>query len=256
MPRSGNVAGERDWWRVFFESPTALHLAFFPDASETERQVASLNRLLNAWRTERVLDLCCGYGRHTAPLVALGHFVVGLDASALMVKKAWRAVRLTGRQGWVVRGEAQRLPFANGAFDAVLCLFNSFGYLATDYDNEQVLCEGARCLCPAGRLLLDTRNRDYQLAHLPFSEIVPLPDGKAVWLECWFDEARERLVSEFRSAGSGRLLYRASIRSYTLHELTAMLARCGLQVEDVFGGYDLGPFKADSRELLILARKR
>jgi SAM-dependent methyltransferase len=153
----------------------------------------------------------------------------------------------------LVRGEAQRLPFQNEAFDVVLCLFNSFGYLAADDENEQVLRETARCLQSGGRFLLDSRNRSYQLLQLPFSEIVPLQGGGAVWLECRHDAARGRLVSEFRCAGTGRLLHRASIRSYSLTQLERMLERCGLQVQGVFGGYDWAPFRGYSRELLILA---
>lgn len=256
MRRAQKAAEDDQWWRVFFESPASLELAFFPNQAETRRQVAALRRLLDGWRAERILDLCCGHGRHMAPLVARGYLVVGLDASALMTEMAWQAVRKTGRTGWVVRGEAQRLPFTNDAFDAVLCLFNSFGYLASDPENEQVIRETARCLRPGGRFLLDTRNRDYQLAHLPFSEIVPLTNGGAVWLKCHYDRARKRVVSEFRTAGSGKLLYRASIRSYSLDELQLMFSRSGLQVTDVFGGYDWTPFEPNSRELLILAAKR
>ena len=247
---------DEGWWRAFFESPDALRLAFFPDDRVTDQQVKGLDRLLKPWRPRRILDLCCGHGRHMAPLLERGHPVVGLDASSLMVARAHAAVRRTGAAGGAVRGEAQRLPFAEEAFDVVLCLFNSFGYLPSDKENEQVLRETARCLLPGGRFLLDTRNRDYQLSQLPFSEIVPLQGGGAVWLECRHDAPRGRLVSEFRCAGTGKLLYRASIRTYSLSELERMLTRCGLPIAETYGGYDWTPFRGDSRELLILAERR
>ncbi|MBM3500292.1 MAG: class I SAM-dependent methyltransferase [Armatimonadetes bacterium] len=239
-----------DWWRAFFENPDSLRLAFFPEQWVTDRQVDGLARLLAPWRPRCILDLCCGAGRHMAPLLRRGYPVVGLDASSMMVARARSAVGGVGR---VVRGEAQRLPLASGAFDVVLCLFNSFGYLPTDEANQQVLREAARCLRPGGRLLLDTRNRAYQLSQLPFSEIVALQGGGAIWLECRHDPVRDRLVSEFRCAGTGRVLHRASIRCYSLAELEAMLTRCGLRLDDTFGGYDWTPLRADSREVLILA---
>jgi len=247
---------DEGWWRAFFESPDSLSLAFFPDDWVTDRQVKGLDRLLKPWRPQRILDLCCGHGRHLAPLLERGYAAVGLDASDLMVTRAQAAVRRTGRRGSVVRGEAQHLPFAEGAFDVALCLFNSFGYLASDEGNEQVLRETARCLRPGGRFLLDTRNRAYQLSQLPFSEIVPVPGGRAVWLECRHDARRGRLVSEFRCAGTGRLLHRASIRSYSLSQLERLLKRSGLPIIDLYGGYDWTPFRGDSRELLILAERR
>jgi len=242
-----------DWWRTFFESADCLRLAFFPEQWITDRQVEGLSRLLAPWRPRRILDLCCGAGRHLAPLLRRGYPVVGVDASGMMVARAHAAAARVQRGSRVVRGEAQRLPFAAASFDVVLCLFNSFGYLPTDEQNAQVLRETARCLRPNGRFLLDTRNRSYQLSQLPFSEIVPLQGGGAVWLECRHEADRGRLVSEFRCAGTGRVLHRASIRTYSLAELERMMAHEGLRIEDTFGGYDWTPFYGDSRELLVLA---
>jgi len=246
---------DADWWRAFFESPHSLRLAFFPGRSVTAQQVRGLDRLMRPWEPRRVLDLCCGHGRHLIPLARRGYEMVGLDASSLMVKRARLAARKGGVPARLVQGEAQHLPFRAGAFDVVLCLFNSFGYLPTDEEDEQVLRAVSRSLRPGGRFLLDTRNRSYQLSQLPFSEIVPLQRGGAVWLQCRTDAARRRLVSEFRCAATGKLLHRASIRSYALGELEEMLARADLHVEATFGGYDWGPFRGDSRELLILARR-
>ncbi|MGQ9730792.1 MAG: class I SAM-dependent methyltransferase [Candidatus Zipacnadales bacterium] len=243
------------WWRHFFESSDAFRLAFFPPPHVTRMQVEALARLLGRWQPRRVLDLCCGHGRHLVPLLTKGYAMVGLDASAYMTYQAASAAAQAGFKGVIIRGLAQELPFRRGAFDVILCLFNSFGYLATDEENERVLKEVGRCLEQGGRFLLDTRNRARQLAQLPFSEIVPLQEGGAVWLTCTHDHSRERLVSEFRTAGTGELLYRASIRVYHLSELEAMLTRSGLRVQHTFGDYHWRPFQNDSRELLILARR-
>jgi len=45
----------------------------------------------------------------------------------------------------------RRLPFADASFDAVLNLFNAFGYLEDDAQDELVLHEVARVLRPGGR---------------------------------------------------------------------------------------------------------
>ncbi len=245
---------DNQWWRRFFESPHSLRLAFFPDERVTAAQVAGLHRLMEPWQARRVLDLCCGPGRHLVPLAELGYPVIGLDVSAFMLRQARSAARSADVSACLVRGEAQRLPFSNGSLDVVLCLFNSFGYLSDD-ENRLTIEEIARCLQPGGRFLLDTRNRDYQLSHLPFSEVVPLEGGGAVWLECSHDATRDRLVSVFRAAGSGEVLYRASIRCYTLTELEEMLDRAGLPIEAVYGGYNWRPFRGRSREVLVLARR-
>lgn len=60
----------------------------------------------------RVLDLGCGTGWLAERLARRGWKVVGLDPSAAMLERAARRVS-------VVRGDGLRLPFADGAFDAV-----------------------------------------------------------------------------------------------------------------------------------------
>ena len=211
--------------------------------------------MMRAWRPGRVLDLCCGHGRHLVPLAKRGHCVTGIDASQLMVSRATAASRAARAPASVVQGDASLMPFPSGAFDAVICLFNSFGYMESDDANEAILREVTRCLSPGGRFLLDTRNRAFQLSHLPFSEIVPVESGGAVWLECDVDESGDRLVSVFRCAGTGRMLHQASIRAFHLHELRAMFTRAGLHITETYGGYHWGPFRPDSRELLIVATK-
>jgi SAM-dependent methyltransferase len=243
------------WWQTFFESPDSLQLAFFPGAHVTRRQVAALAKLLAPWRPRRALDLCCGAGRHLLPLARRGFPLVGVDVSRFMLGEARAQARRLRAPAPLVRGDARRLPFRDAAFDVVLCLFNSFGYCLSEEENEGILREVARCLEPGGRFVLDTRNRELQLSRLPFSEIVALDGGGAVWLECTHDARRERLLSTFRSAADGEILYQASIRIYPLPELLAMLSRAGLPVERVCSGYDFRPFRRDARELILLARK-
>jgi arsenite methyltransferase len=61
-----------------------------------------------------VLDLACGAGRTLELLSDAGHLAVGVDVEP-------RAVRWARRHGAAVVGDAHALPFADGAFDAVVC---------------------------------------------------------------------------------------------------------------------------------------
>lgn len=63
-----------------------------------------------------VLDAPCGAGRMLASLAAHAEVIVALDASAAMLAEA----RAAGARR-LVRGDLVRLPFADRAFDLVLC---------------------------------------------------------------------------------------------------------------------------------------
>src|SRR5919108_881746 len=68
----------------------------------------------------RTLDLGCGEGRLARDLKALGHEVVGLDASPTLVA----AAREADPELEVHVADAARLPFADAAFDLVVAFMS------------------------------------------------------------------------------------------------------------------------------------
>ncbi len=245
-----------EWWQEFFESADCIPLSFFPDAEETEEQVAGLRKLLDLRAGEMVADICCGMGRHAVPLARAGMKVVGLDASAMMLRIA-SALGEGVDDLWLVQGDAANLPLRSGRFDVVLNLFNSFGYFADDEQNFTVLKETARCLRPGGRFLLETRNRAYQILYAPYYQEVALADGSPAVIRCRYDQTTHRLSSTWSDPEDPeRILYRASIRLYGLDELQEMFDRAGLEIDAVCGEYDGRPFEGWERMLILVAHKR
>jgi len=132
------------WWQDFFNQRSSLDLSRFPDAEETQREVAGLIRILKIRGQQRIADVCCGYGRHVVPLAQRGHIVFGIDIAPLMLAKARRWLEKDRVQAFLVRADARQLPFADNLFDVVLNLFNSFGYCESEADNQRILTESAR----------------------------------------------------------------------------------------------------------------
>jgi len=99
----------------------------------------------------RILDVATGTGMVAAGLARRGAEVVGLDQSEQMLTGARRRLAsdpaLAGRVTFVA-GEAERLPFADGEFDAL-----SFTYLLRYVDDPPAtLRELARVVKPGGRV--------------------------------------------------------------------------------------------------------
>ncbi|MEJ2346966.1 MAG: class I SAM-dependent methyltransferase [Gammaproteobacteria bacterium] len=107
-----------------------------------------LLQLLRPRPGEEILDIGCGDGALTEKIAATGAAVLGIDASASMVK----AARRRGLQAQVLSGE--RLPF-EGRFDAVF----SNAALHWMPDADAVISGVSRALKPGGRFVAELGGR-------------------------------------------------------------------------------------------------
>ena len=135
------------------------------DDAIVEREVAFLKRQLG--HTRRILDLCCGPGRHAAPLSTTGLDVVGLDLDSVAIRDA--SARTPNAR--FVRGDMRRLPLRDQCVDAVICMWQSFGHF-DGATNRAVLGEMARVVAENGRVILDLYHRDFHAARVGQRTIV------------------------------------------------------------------------------------
>ena len=97
----------------------------------------------------RVLDVCCGFGRHKRGLEARGWEVVGVERDPVIAAAAG-ALCLDMRE----------LSRVEGMFDGVICMWASFGYFSPA-ENRRVVETMVEKLHPGGRLVLELYNRAF-----------------------------------------------------------------------------------------------
>jgi D-alanine-D-alanine ligase len=135
------------WFDVFLETvPIDL----------TTSEVDAIAARLELPEFRRILDVCCGRARHAAPLVQRGYEVTGVDRDANAVAMASERCP----DGRFIELDQRDLSRLDGTFDAVVILWQSFGYFDSP-TNDQVLAGIASVLRPGGRLLLDLFHRGY-----------------------------------------------------------------------------------------------
>lgn len=146
MNRSTPLATYSDtWFSVFAESAAARH---------TELELGFLTRHLPLSGHPRILDLCCGSGRHAALLAAAGYTVTGVDNSAAALERA-RALAPDGVR--LITLDMRSLSQLDDAFDGAINMWQSFGYY-DDVENGRVLGLIADRLRPRGRCVVDLYN--------------------------------------------------------------------------------------------------
>ena len=139
----GTVFGGKGAMNPFLEDVDAAHY----ESARPYFHPLVFQRLADFFERRRfpaALDVACGTGQSTEALAALGEFVVGLDASAVML----RGARCRGEIPYVL-GLAEQLPFAAGAFDLVT-VGNGFHW----FDLARFLREAHRVPRQPGWLLI------------------------------------------------------------------------------------------------------
>jgi SAM-dependent methyltransferase len=127
----------------------------------------------------------------------------------------------------------------------------------TPLDDRAVMAEFARVLKPGGRLVLDLSSRRALIA-LASHPTIRYAGGEHECLERFaWDPKNEVLSNEtvWRWPG-GRERARYRMRLYTPRQTGKMLDLNGLEVENIFGGFDGRPYdERDSERMLVIARK-
>ena len=146
-----------DWWRTLFN---AVYLQTDGDVVEndgnTAKDVELLIRAAGLEPNDRVLDLCCGQGRHTIELARRGfRHVTGVDRSRYLVRLARKRARGAGVQASFHEGDARKFRLPEASFNCAALMGNSFGYIDREEDDVAVLAQVRRVLKPNGVLALD-----------------------------------------------------------------------------------------------------
>lgn len=208
---------------VWFET-----FLFGISADQTGNELAFLERQIPADRYRRVLDVCCGAGRHSHGLARGGHKVIGIDRSWRALRRAVERIEgetphsaFDGASAPLfVQADMRALPVA-GPFDAAMIMWQSFGYFDSG-TNQRILREIRALLRPGGRFVLDIYDRRFFERRQ--GERVNVRDGREITDSKWLDG--DRLYTELRYAGSG-VIDRMDWQVFTPDGITAFAAEAG-----------------------------
>jgi SAM-dependent methyltransferase len=146
FPALNQPASAYDRLAPYYDDFTAGY-AYEPWITAIEQRAAALGL-----RGRRALDLACGTGNSTAPLLARGYSVLACDISPGMVQEAQR--KYPEHADAFVVADMRELP-RFGQFDLVLCLDDAVNYLLSAEELEATFAGVAAVLAPDGVFAFD-----------------------------------------------------------------------------------------------------
>jgi SAM-dependent methyltransferase len=241
-------------WDALFSDFYLRAYAADERAEEAEAQARGAARLAGLEPGQELLDVPCGFGRHSIPLARAGLRVTGVDRSAALLEEAAR--RAEGeRRPKLVRADYRELPFKDESFDGAVNLFSSLGYVGDEGD-AKVLAEIRRVLRPGARLVIEIMHRDAAVLRWSDSGWRLMGEGRLLLEQRTFDPAAGvATTTQTLIDGAGARESRTwSVRVYTATELLAMLDRAGFGEAKAFGDFDAGPLTTTSRLVIVASR--
>ena len=249
-----------DWYR--FTVPRALatmsSTGLAADQAAAEADIDAVLRLTGLPPTSRLLEVGCGWGRHSVVLAARGFAdVLSID---IVPEALALAHRLAAERG--LRLDQRELPLvavtaAHGPFDAVLSLYDRSlcGY-PTEAEDRVSLERVASLLKPGGWLIVGINDWPATLPQAAVTEFA-VSDGRLtveVIPDLLAGTCTHRLT--FHPLSGSPATYALTRRHYSAAEVVALLREAGFAVEAVRHRLsDAHPHNGVDEGLWVVARR-
>jgi 2-polyprenyl-3-methyl-5-hydroxy-6-metoxy-1,4-benzoquinol methylase len=225
----------------------------FYRAGEADSQAGFIEKSVPLRKGQMILDLACGFGRHSVPLARMGYSVTGYDQSEDYIAAAREEAGKAGVDITFQRMDMRSLD-EHEAFDVVLSMSTALAFYS-DEVNLDILRRVFQALKPGGRFLFDQANI-FRIARI-FGEgkldgTNRLSDGRTHTMRSTFDA--ETCVASRRSILDGEESG-WDLRYYTLPEFRTLAAGLGFRSLRAFGDYGDVPYCADSERMIVLLGK-
>src|SRR6185503_16214641 len=208
-------------------------------------------------RNQRILDLCCGQGRHSLELARRGfRQVTGLDRSRYLIRLARKRARQAELAVSFHEGDARRFRLGGGEFDCVSILGNSFGYFDRPEDDLAVLEAVRRALSSGGTLAMDLMDGEWMRENFEQRSWEWVDQNHFVCRERALAGDRDRIISREVVVHAERGVIADQFyaeRLYSFNEIKKILE--SLQFKEVILHADLTPASDRNQDLGMMANR-
>lgn len=207
--------------------------AIIPDIL-TEREIAFIESYFGLQSGNAVLDLMCGYGRHTLALARKGISVTAIDNLPAYITEI---NELAAREQLPVEATVSNVvnhrPLKQ--FDLVMCMGNSLNFFNAA-DTVSIFKMAANALKPGGHLLINS----WSVAEIVFKNFKETGestiDGKnfVTSSKILFSPTRMETESIITTADGEKETKMAIDYIFSINELDQMLIAAGFAIKDLF----------------------
>jgi SAM-dependent methyltransferase len=244
---------DKEWFEDsnFWETYAPL---MFDEAKwgEVPATIDRIEKLAGLAPGAKVLDLCCGVGRHSVEFARRGYLVTGIDITPSYLDAARDTAEASGAEIEFVLGDARRF-FRPDAFDLCINLFTSFGYFRTREEDIALLANCARSLKKGGHFILETLGKE-----VAARDFIP---GESFERAGWNVRTEYKVVGPWTAQTNRWILEKPGLRVdrsfdlrlYSAVEMIDALNKAGFPSVSIFGDLGGAPYDEKAETLVALA---
>lgn len=219
-------------------------------------------------RQNLCLDLACGTGGHSFPLLERNWRVLGIDISPQMIKRARQRAEALGFPREQISFDVKdiRKFSLDEPVDAAICFHDGLNYLLDEKDLEQVFIRVRKALKIGGCFCFDLNQ--LKVLGERFSskqseaEVIEEPDFTLIY-QTSYEAARQiwevqlsGFVLEHQSGAYRKFQESHRERHYEPDDVKKTLEKVGFQVLGLFHPFTLELWREESRRVFVLAKAK
>ena len=224
-------------------------------------EVDFIEQELNFDKTNWILDIGCGTGRHAIELARRGYQIVGVDLSESQLERARDKAQKAGVKVGFIQKDARQLDFNNEFNLVIMICEGAFPLMETDEMNFQILQSATKALKKNGKIIFTTLNALFPLYH-SVKDFLTKNSNETNTGELTFDlmTFREHSTLTTEDDFGNKKILNCNERYYTPSEITWLLKSLGFKKIKIHG-CQLGKFSRDDElstedfEMLVIAEK-
>jgi SAM-dependent methyltransferase len=203
----------------------------------------------------KVLDLCCGVGRHSLEFARRGYAVIGVDRTGSYLRRAREAAIKDGLAVEFVESDMRAFS-RSGTFDGAVNFFSAFGYFDNPADDRTAAANVHTSLRDGGRFILDMNGKENLARRFRERDWHRRDDGSILMEERRLLDGWSRIETRWILLdGNTRRESSFSLRLYSGAELAALLRGVGFQSVELYGTLAGAPYDHTAERLIAVATK-
>ena len=224
----------------------------------TEKEVDIISRLLDVTPNSLLLDIACGYGRHSLMFADKYKLKVsGIDISQGLIKSAKRFANQKGVDIDYKVQHARDIGW-HDTFDCAVILYNSFSLFSPE-DVPIILNRINNALKKGGKIFIDLDNKPCYCDYGTLKKDWEVFQDRIKFQELYFYEDtsievnRDIYVLQDSNVIEDFVIFK---KIYSRKEICDLLESNGFKISDIYGGWDLSKLDENSEKIIIIGIKK